>query len=133
MPAASVDNSEILLTSATWNATQLGIVVGVSWRYAITRVTIRGEGSVNPDQQGTVAKMLVCTLQFLVAPPVADNQTAASLVIVTAKCASGSVTDTLSNMIPNGAAKTVNRESEKPFVYEQEFICKGTCSMPAQT
>jgi hypothetical protein len=132
MPAASVDNSEILLTSGIWGSTQLGIVVGYAWRYVLGRVTIRGEGSVNPDQQGLIAKQLVCTVQFLVAPPVADNATPATLTFVTNKTASGTVNDALSNMIPNGASKQVNRDSP-PFIYEQEFICKGTCSMPAQS
>lgn len=131
MAASSVDNSEILITSAIWGSTQLGIVVGYSWRYSIGRVTIRGEGSVNPDQQGTVSKMIVCTVQFLVAPPVPDNQTAANMVFVTNKCASGTVSETVPNLIPNGAAKTVNRESA-PFVYEQEFIGKGAMSMPTE-
>ncbi len=131
MPAASVDNSEILITSAIWGSTQLGIVVGYSWRYSKQRVTIRGEGSVNPNQQGLLLNMLVCTVQFLVAPPVPDNETAANMVFITNKCASGIVTETLANLIPNGAAKTVNRESP-PFVYEQEFIGKGVMSMPTE-
>lgn len=136
MPAPTIKDVEILLSTATYGGVAQPMCVGYSWRYTRTHIPIRGQGSVNPDQQGLVARMLALTIQFLGQPQIPDTDTAANMVIVTKTCEANAaqtatVTETLSNLITAGLAKQVNRESP-PFVYEQDFICKGVAGAPVE-
>lgn len=125
----AVCDASILIVSATWGVGVYGTCVGYNYRYERRMVTIRAEGSTNPDCQGTIEKSLTATVRYLEGAFKAESDTAASLVFVTTQSDGGTTTETLVNMIPVGAARRADRDSP-PFEYEQDFICKGTCSIP---
>lgn len=131
---ATEKDVEILLSTCEYDGVPQPMVVGYSWRWSKTYIPIRGQGSTDPKQQGLIARMLVCTIQFLTQPVFDDTETPATIGIVTKTCEANSMeagecTDTLQNLIPTGLAKQVNRESP-PFVYEQDFILKGDAVRP---
>jgi len=124
MAAAAANQAEVLLVSATWNDVRLGIVVGFSFEEALQDVVIRGEGVTGPSSRSPVARDLVCTLSFLVQPPIPpilDGCTPADLVITTqlADCTT-QLTHTLHNMVPRGFAHSMNRDAP-PAIWSQSF------------
>ena len=46
--------AEILVVSATWGSA-VGVAVDFSWSFTKSYVAIRGEDSIDPDQQGLIA------------------------------------------------------------------------------
>ncbi len=118
----------ILMVSGTWGSA-FGISVGYSWAFTREDVTIRAEGSVDPDNHGTIRQNLVASVQFLEGSPVAVSDTAASLVMVSKTVDGVTKTETLLRQIPRGAGRTFNRESP-PSIVTQDFICKGAAAIP---
>lgn len=121
-------SANVLMVSATWGG-QINLAVGFDWRFSKEDVTLRNDGSVNPDIRGTIRKDLTASVQFLDPVLLAESDTPASLVIVCQDNAGQAKTYTLSNMVPRGASMSMNRESP-PAVHVQEFVCLGTASMP---
>ena len=129
MSAASPCDAETILVSATWNGTQLGMVVGYDFSLSIQDIPIRAEDSIGPDCRPVVAGDLSASVTFLVKPPIdpiAHMNDTGSLVIVTRKGMGGDpVTHTLATMIPRGFAQSMNRDSG-PAVWSQAFVHKGS-------
>ncbi len=120
-------NAEILVVSATWGAA-VGVAVDFSWSFTKSYIAIRGEDSIDPDQQGLIGRNCEAELSFLHGP-LTCSDTAASLVIVTRKVDGTTHTDTITNLICVDCSKSMNRDSP-PAIYKQRFIGKGTMAQP---
>lgn len=121
--------SDVLLASAKWGNVFLGICVGFHFEETVQDVTIRAELSTSPNCRAPIARDLVCTLSFLVPPPVdpvVNGCTANNLVIQCqeADCATCR-TYTLATMLPRGYARAFNRDTP-PAIFTQTFVFKGS-------
>ena len=121
--------ADVLLASAKWSNTYLGICVGFSFEESVQDVVIRKELSTSPDARAPIARDLVCTVSFLVGPPVdpvVNGCTPGTLVILTqeADCTTCR-THTLTGMVPRGYVKAFNRDTP-PAVWTQTFVFQGS-------
>lgn len=126
MPAADPCDADLLLVSAIHGSTQLGIVTGFQFGLAADLAKIRGEGVKGPSCIGVKANDYVVVVEFLVAPPVAVNGAAASLVIVTKKMdGTTSRTHTWVTMRTFEYAREFDRENPEGGRWRQPFIYEG--------
>jgi hypothetical protein len=128
MAGANPSQAEVLLVSATWNGTRLGVVVGFSYEEALQDVVIRGEGVTGPSCRSPVARDMVATLSFLVGPPIdpiAFGCTAGELDIVVqlADCVT-QIDRKIFNTLPRGFSHSGNRDAP-PFIWTQSFAIES--------
>ena len=132
--AANPNQAEVLLVSAAWAGTRLGVVVGFSFEEALQDVVIRGEGVTGPSCRSPVARDMVVTLSFLVGPPIdpiANGCTPGDLAIKVqlADCVT-QLTHTIKNVLPRGYSHSGNRDAP-PFIWTQSFAIQSDMTSEA--
>lgn len=120
--------ADVLLASAKWGDVFLGVCVGFAFEESCQDVVIRAELSTSPNCRAPIARDVVCTVSFLVPPPVdpvVNGCTPNSLVIQCqeADCVTCR-TYTLATMVPRGYARAFNRDTP-PAIFTQTFVFEG--------
>src|SRR3989337_3057535 len=126
MAAPTACDAGVLIVSAVWSTTALGICTGIAFECTVQDVVVRNEGKTGPGCPAAVVTDLVAVVDFLVGPPIdpiANTNTAASLVFTTT-AVSGSKVDTLASMIPKGFSSSMDRDNP-PKKWRQTFRHKG--------
>jgi len=124
---ATPAKAKILIASATWGSA-VGVCVGYSFAYVVTRVTVKDEASVEQDSRGIVDENVQVSVTFL-HTPLTFSETAANLVIVAKNVDAGTTTITIANVIPDTLSASMDRNSP-PGSFTMTFSGKGAQSQP---
>ena len=120
--------SDVLLASAKWGETFLGICVGFAFEESVQDVVIRKELSTSPDCRAPIARDVVCTLSFLVPPPIDPVDNGCTPETITIQCQEADCTTcrtyTLLTMVPRGYSRAFNRDTP-PAIFTQTFVFEG--------
>jgi hypothetical protein len=127
MAAPNACDASVLVVSAVWGTSALGICTGIAFECTVQDVVVRGEGVTGPTCPAAVVTDLVAVVDFLVGPPIdpIENKDTAASLVFTSTAVNGSKTDTLASMIPKGFSSSMDRDNP-PKKWRQTFRHKGS-------